>query len=62
LHENVPVKVGESHITPLSAAEKEELGRAFSHDKVGTVSASINWLVPACNFFGLDGNVCVTRA
>lgn len=34
MHENMPVKIEESHIQELSVAERKELARAFGHDKV----------------------------
>lgn len=42
LHQNLPVKIEESHIRDLSSAEKEELAKAFGHDKVCILSQMIN--------------------
>ncbi|CAG5126260.1 unnamed protein product, partial [Candidula unifasciata] len=38
IHENMPVRIEESHIKELSVAEREELAKAFGHEKVTSLS------------------------
>ncbi|BFZ22429.1 hypothetical protein BsWGS_25468 [Bradybaena similaris] len=38
MHENMPVKIEESHVQELSVAERRELARAFGHEKATSLS------------------------